>query len=134
MSVGELLMCLGESRQPISPHGVTHHSERDRAGGFKGSQRLERRGDVGLQSSLNGYADEAQLRDRTGAKGRGCSGQGTIPSKRSSMMNVRGVPESDEHIDIEQELHGKSAKMVRTSSLVTVGPFAGPLVIISPVA
>ena len=48
-------------------------------------------------------------------------------------MNVRSMGERDKRIYVQENLHGKSAKMALTSSLVTFGLLAGPIVIVSPV-
>lgn len=48
-------------------------------------------------------------------------------------MDVGSVAKRDQGVNIQKVLHGKSANMARTSSLVTVGPLVGPFVIVRPV-
>jgi hypothetical protein len=49
------------------------------------------------------------------------------------MVNMGGVAERNQRVDVQKMLHGKSIRMARTSALVTLGPLAGPFVIVSPV-
>jgi len=113
--VGEFRMRLCESRQSVGTKRVVQHLESNRAGCFQSGKSLTSGRYVGLESCLNRHTQETQFGDCARVERRSRCGQGAIPSGGSRMVDVRGVPEGDQRIDVKEMLHGKSARMARTS-------------------
>ena len=133
VAVRKLSRRLGESRQPIGPKRIANQFKRDGTRRLECCQSLARRPHVRLQARLHRHADETQFRNSARADCRVRSHHRAVPCRGPGVMDMGSVAKRDQSVYVQEMLHGKSANMARTSSLVTVGPLVGPFVIVRPV-
>ncbi len=142
MSSGKLeqvgVGCPACSFAPLRPCSRSHVVWQERVGGAKHLDHALEHGTGLIRSnpaarSLNRDADEAEFRDRRGqelrAEPSSLSGE---PNRDARMIGVVSPSPSDQQIDVEEVVHGKSDSISQTELVVSGGSSGPPEKAIDP--